>query len=854
MPSDEKHVFSYLAPIPTYEEATSSRPSSSNSRRGPEEISDDAERQGLLHHDEPTRRSNYVPPAVESARTSVDSLDALEVDEEADVRREMQEMDIEEPATSRTPLSNRFKRFANFTNPFHSFRQLAPNFKWRWPQIDWQALDANRIVIVGRLFGVMILGGLMYLLFAADLITFGSTRSPYVFRPDVVRSYVMDTIQEGNRIPEYLQKITQYPHVAGTEGNYVLGQWVEEVFKEAKLDKPYLERFDVYLNYPRKDGRRVAIVSPKDQQWEAKIEEDNEETYVFHGHAASGDVTGPLIYANFGSREDFAHLQALGVDLRGSIVLVRYYGTETDRALKVKAAELAGAKACIIYSDPAQDGAVLGPTFPDGRFMPEDGVQRGAVSLMSWVVGDVLSPGFAATPGEKRRDRVHDSLGLNKIPSMPLSWRDARHLLTSLQGHGRKLEGNWTGEPHTEYWTGDMATSPHVNLRNEQDEELRQPIYNVLAQIQGWETSAKKVVIGNHRDAWCTGAADPGSGTAILLELARVFGALVDEGWKPLRTIEFASWDGEEYNLIGSTEHVEQFGEADTVAYINVDVGVTGIDLKAAGSPLLTRALRSALHRVLDPQTNEALFNRWSPDGQRGLAGLGAGSDYVAYQCLAGVPSIDLSFTGDKFPYHSCYDNYVWMEKFGDTQFAYHKTLAQILGLIILDLADHALLPLDLDAYVTSLNTYIDRLDRDINGALPVNDLKQEQSLDVEPLRAAVRTISPHVVSYQDFDNAWHAQIMASGGFETTSMAKQRHSRNDRLGSFERHLRSTEGIVNRTQFKHVVFGPQKWSGYDEAFFPGIRDYIEAGEMRNAQDEVVKVADIIVQAAQSLGGG
>lgn len=857
MPSDEKHTFEYLAPapIPTYEEAISSRPSSSsNLRVGPEEISDDAERQGLLERD-PATRNNYAPPTVESERSSLDSLDGLGVDEDIQVRREMQQMDIEDPADSdsnRSLLSNRFKRFTSFTSSFPSlpsFGRFIPSCSL--PRINWESIDSNRAIILGRLFGAMIIGGLVYVLVMSDVMSFGRNRNINMFKPDSVRNYMIDGINESKKIPEYLERITNTPHIAGTEGNYVLGEWVEELFKAGGLTDVHMERFDVYLNYPRKGDRRVAIVSPDNQKWEAQLEEDHAETFVFHGHSASGDVTGHLIYANYGSREDFAYLKQKGVSLDGAIVLVRYYGSQGDRALKVKAAELAGAAGCIIYSDPAQDGYLKGPVFPNGRFMPEDGVQRGAVSLMSWVVGDVLTPGWASLPGEKKRLKPSESAGLVKIPSMPLSWRDAKHLLHSLKNHGTKMDGGWVGDPETEYWTGD-ASSPRVNLKNIQDEVEKQPIYNVLGRIQGLEQGYQKVIIGNHRDAWCSGGADPGSGTAIMLDVIRQFGDLQRQGWAPLRTIEFASWDGEEYNLIGSTEHVE--GRVDelkkeAVAYINLDTAVTGTNFHVAGSPLLEKPLKSTIARVADPSTNRAIRDSWEKQGRK-LEGLGAGSDYVAFQDIAGVPSIDLSWEGDEFPYHSCYDNYEWMAKYGDPDWAYHKSMAHVLALLILELADHALVPLDLEAYSKAIGKYVDTLEKDVNGALP-DSSKASGGLDVGPLRSAVEVLNAKFPEVLQFDNAWHASVFASGGFESNAIGMQRMNRNDKVSYFEKMLLDEAGLVNRTQFKHVIFGPQLWSGYDEAFFPGIRDWIEAGDMRKAQEEVSKVAEIITKAANTL---
>lgn len=853
----DKSQYEHL-PIPTYEEATSSRPASSQSRLGPEEISDDAERQGLLGSSH-----NYRPPTVESPRPSLDSLDGIEHDGEDSVRREMQQMDIEDPlsdsSSNRSLLRYRLsKSFSNFTNSFSSltlpsFRQYFSGISW--PRINYEQLDANRVVILGRLFGVFLIMGVVYVLIASDVLSFGRNRMgmAQMYDPEAIKIFVQSHMNDHGHMQQYLEHITNFPHVAGTEGNYVLGEWVAELFKSSELEDVEMERYDVYLNYPRKDGRRVAIVDPEDLKWEAKIEEDQEGDLVFHGHSKSGDVTGPLIYANFGSQSDFKFLEDQGISVKDAVVIVRYYGTQGDRALKVKAAELAGAVGCIIYSDPAQDGFVQGPTFPDGRFMPPDGVQRGAVSLMSYVVGDVLTPGWASTPENTQRLKPEDSAGLNKIPSIPLSWNDAKHLLESLKGHGKKMDSDSTSVPDFEYWTGNQD-SPKVNLKNIQDEVQTQPIYNVLGKISGWEDPEKKIVVGNHRDAWCTGAADPGSGTAIMLEIVRIFGELRRLGWRPIRTVEFASWDGEEYNLIGSTEYVEN-REVDLrqngIAYLNVDVGVTGQQFHAAASPMFDTSLLHTLNRVGDPSTGKSMREVWDSNSQT-IENLGAGSDFVAFQDIAGTSSIDMSFKGARFPYHSCYDNFEWMAKFGDPDWSYHKAMGEIWALMILEFADKPLLPFDLGAYAKSMNAYIEDLNKYTSDA--VQAANADFTLDTSALTEATKILAAEAQRFHSFDSAWRDFVFGSGGFESTAMGQARYDHNARLAQFETDLLDLSeggGLANRTQFKHVIFAPQAWSGYDDATFPAVRDAVDARLWDLAQSEVQKIAGIIEVAAGKL---
>jgi hypothetical protein len=639
--------------------------------------------------------------------------------------------------------------------------------------------------------------------------------------------------------------------------------------QSAGFDEIQREEFQVYLNYPREDGRKLAIIDPPQLVWEATLEENDSATPVFHGHAKSGNVTGPLVYANFGSREDFQLLADRGISLNGSIALVRYYGTQPDRALKIKSAELAGAAGCIIYSDPSQDGFVNGPAYPKGRYMPTDGVQRGGVSLMSQVVGDVLTPGYASTPEEKDRMSPEDSPALVQIPSLPISWRDAQRLLQALEGHGSKVPEKWVGGvPKIQgWWTGDQD-SPTVHLMNLQDEETRQPIYNIHGKILGLEEQDKKIIIGNHRDSWCLGSVDPGSGTAVFMELIRVFGELLVYGWRPLRTIEFVSWDGEEYNLIGSTEHVEKEVEdlrANAYAYLNVDVGVSGPNFRVAGSPVFEHTVMSILNRISDPFANKTLKDIWDEKNQK-IDPLGAGSDYVAFQDIAGTSSIDFGFEGEPYPYHSCYESFDWMSNFGDPGFEYHKLLAQFWGLLLLDLSENPMLPFDMEAYGRYVTGWVKDLD----------EFAKSKKADVNTKRMheAAATLEANAAQFQEWTRVWHDSVWGSGGYESNVMAIQRVNHNMQMASFDTHLLDlADGggvsfgsissilklkliimlmqIPNRTQFRHVVFGPELWAGYDASIFPAIRDSINTGNWSLAQYWIDRVADTVDLASGKL---
>ncbi|RDL42184.1 PA protein [Venustampulla echinocandica] len=884
---DEKSKYEAL-PIPSYEEATGSSSRTSTPNHTPDEDGIPAELEGLLGADAggrlpvPTRRQGYrPPPSVEDARESLEQHDTFlnqheeprgsEGDEEDRVRQEMEEMDIEEEA-HRTPQSAWGKRISSISQ---SLSSIHLPFRWRWKwkinlhmpgglreRIKWPQITADACILIGRCFAIILIMIVVYFLFMSDIFTGAAQRMGQVFDPENVRMHVQ-AMADAGRIESHLRVITQEDHLAGTKGDYVLAKYVEGVFISSGLEDVRKDEYQVYLNYPKEGGRKVEILGKDGSvSWSAKIDEDpvytdppRQQTPVFHGHSRSGDVTGPIIYANYGSREDFKRLYDSGIETKGAIALVRYYGSQGDRALKVKAAEMAGFAGCIIYSDPADDGFVKGDVAPNGRYMPENGAQRGAVSLMSWVVGDVLTPGWGSTKGAKRISKDNNPRLVN-IPSVPLSWGDAQHLLEAIKGIGQACPDEWKGGiPKVEYWTGDLS-GPKVHLLNDQDEVEEQPIWNVMGKITGVEQNEKSIIVGNHRDAWVYGASDPGSGTAVMLEVAHIFGDLVRRGWRPLRTIEFASWDGEEYNLIGSTEYVESNIDQlrkDGFAYLNVDVGVVGPEFRAAGSPVFQKSLLRVLERISDPFKNATLRELWDTHGSH-LEGLGAGSDYVAFQDIAGTSSLDFGFDGPPYPYHSAHDNFEWMATAVDPGFQYHKVLAQIWALLILDYADRLVMPFDISAYSASLTAWSMDLGNwaENKGANQAGNTKWS----IEPLREAVLQFANDARKFEQWELEWDAIILGGGGFETSVLAAHRQSHNTRMANFETNLLDLEeggGIPNRTQFKHVVFGPQLWSGYDEAFFPSIRDAVEAGDWTLAKAQVEKVANIIKQASSRLVG-
>ncbi|KAL1835470.1 hypothetical protein VTJ49DRAFT_6670 [Mycothermus thermophilus] len=760
-------------PIPTYEEAIAAG-SAWHRDVDPRDHASatEAEGQSLLtgrHASDPSssnpprgrRPRGYRPPTVEtddesdlfsSSDSETDSEDEREA---AQVRREMQELEIDDSEVHRRARLSWGKRIGLLSLPQWRWR-----WRWRLPSLrrdrgsasgsaggDSQGADGAGsgpsgtgaeetestrsrwffrppslpkfgsgalFLLVARTLALLMLMGFVYLLFASDLFSGMARRmGSRMFDPESVRVHVQASV-DPRRIRDHLKHFTRYAHLAGTAGDFALMEDTEMLFRKYGLEGVTRDVYHVYLNYPKAGGRAVEIFGADGKPtWSAKLEEDDvgglsagRQTFVFHAHSKSGDVKGPLVYANYGSKADFQALKDRGVETHGAIALVRHHGSQPDLALKVKAAQEAGFIGCLTYSDPADDGFLKGPTAPSGRFVPQDGVQRGSVSLRHWVVGDVLTPGWGSKDNMPRM-KVGQTKGLINIPSLPLAWRDAKPLLQALKGFGQRVPDGWAGgvPDVPEWWTGN-ASSPVVRLKNEQHEIERQPIWNVYGYIAGIEQSNKKVIIGNHRDSVASGAVDAHSGTAVMMELVRILGDLVARGWQPLRTIEFASWDGSEYNLIGSTEYVEQNEDAlreDAVAYINLDRIATGGTFRAAGSPAFRTLLLQILNRVADPHYNTTLRDRWfKRKGE--IEPLGMDSDYVAFQNIVGASSLDIRFDGDQpYPTRSAHGNYDLVERVIDPGLIYHTLMGQVLGLLILELADAPLLPLDLSLYADSL-------------------------------------------------------------------------------------------------------------------------------------------------------
>jgi N-acetylated-alpha-linked acidic dipeptidase len=583
-------------------------------------------------------------------------------------------------------------------------------------------------------------------------------------------------------------------------------------------------------------------------------------------------VTGDIVYANYGMPEDYKLLERLGISVKGKIVITRYGGGW--RGLKPQLAQEHGAIGCLIYSDPGDDGFASEEGWPAGRQRPSQGVQRGSVQKMMIYAGDPLTPGVGATKDAKRLTRETAETIL-KIPALPISWADAQPLLEALSGPQapRIFRG---GLPITYHVGGVDAAKVHLTVKS--DWSLK-PIYNVIAMMKGSEYPDQWIVRGNHHDGWVFGANDPLSGNVVLMEEVKAIGQLAKGGWKPKRTLVYASWDAEEPGLIGSTEWAETHAaelQKKAVAYINSDSNDRGF-FGAEGSHSLQTLVNQVTDEVTDPQKGVSVSTRMRAKLAVDAAGssarestkkaadaagkgdeiplepLGSGSDYTAFIQHLGVASLNIGFGGEGNgggEYHSIYDSYDHYVKFGDPDFSYGVALAKTAGRIMLRLADADTLPMRfqpvsaaIDGYLKELKTLVDKQKSDdeklakllasnayqlaSDPAKPLAPPKAEapvQALDFAALDAATARLSKATAS---FDAAYSASV------GHTSKAQQ--SQIEQLMSgMEQGLTAPEGLPGRPWFHHMVYAPGMLTGYGAKTLPGVREAIESRRWAEAQ--------------------
>ncbi|KAI0972713.1 N-acetylated-alpha-linked acidic dipeptidase-like protein 2 [Xylaria arbuscula] len=634
-------------------------------------------------------------------------------------------------------------------------------------------------------------------------------------------------------------------HVAGT--NMTMADWTADRFRENGWNASVVS-YNVYLNYPVNKSLSLTYSNGSTFQpllAEAVLEVDETTSYpnrvpTFHGYSASGSAEAEFVYVGRGQQDDFARLKELGVSLEGKIAISRYGGP--FRGLKVKNAQENGMIGTVIFTDTGDDGNFTEANgyaaYPDGPARNPTAVQRGSVQFLSIYPGDPTTPGYPSRDDSPRADR-HAVMPM--IPSIPISYVDAIPILAALNGHGVDGEAvnrtRWVGALNVSYSTGPApgATISMSNLMR----DVYTDICDTIGIINGTAPD-ETIIIGNHRDAWIVGgAADPNSGTAIIVEMSRAFGKLLAQGWRPKRNIVLCSWDAEEYGLVGSTEWVEEYIPwlTDTaISYLNIDVGASGAWPYFDATPELHEISTNVMKKVPWMDTNRTMYDAWVEFTGGEIGVLGSGSDYTSF-VHKGIGAIDVSANGGSndpvYHYHSNYDSYHWMTNFGDPEFLAHKYMTKYLALLAYNLATEDSLPLNVSNWATQMEIYYSDLLDTIDST--------SDTLDTSLLRSA---LDEFTIGTREIE-ALEQQAIANNDTSLTTLVN--HKKRD----FQRGFVSQGGLPNREFFQNLIFAPGLDTGYAPTTFPGITESFLAGNLSVAAEYVKRTADAILVAANII---
>jgi len=664
------------------------------------------------------------------------------------------------------------------------------------------------------------------------------------------------SIQNADEEKRQHRIFTQEPHIAGSKRNNELADHIAAEWKKQGLEDVIIHRYDVYGTNPK--SASLEMIAPTHYQAllrEAPLDADPDSKNpaiggAWLGMSISGEVTAPVIYAHSGNPEDYDLLRKHGISVKDKIVLVRYSNPYSYRGFKALTAQREGAAAMLVYSDPQEDGYKKGKVDPDGPWGPEYHIQRGAITYDFMVPGDPQTPGWASVPSA-RRIPIEEAVSAPKIMALPLSWHDAKPLLESMDGPVAPKD--WQGGLSFDYHFGGGRVK--ARLKIEMDNGI-QPYYVVEGRIRGSDLPDEWVVMGNHRDAWVFGGVDPSSGTASMMELTRALGELKKQGTRPRRTLVVCSWDGEEVGLTGSTEWGEQFADelrAKAVAYINVDEATSCPNFHGQAVASLAPMLEETTRTLQDP-SGKNLYEAWKEtvererkegqqSGQFNASGasnqtladtrIGSGSDHTVFLNFIGMPVLGLGFDGDYGVYHSAYDDFYWMNHFGDSGYKYHTLMSQLWGVTALRLANADLLPFDFATYASNIRQFVNDLTRanekTMRGQSPSavrSSEAQQPALDLKPIAAAIDDLE---VAGKKL-NASLKQRLSSGPLDPQLASTLNHG----MMQVERNWLNPDGIPGRPWFKHILYGAR--FTYAHLELPGLTEAVEKQDWPTAKHQ------------------
>lgn len=655
---------------------------------------------------------------------------------------------------------------------------------------------------------------------------------------------IMASIPDTAMMREYHYALTRRPHHAGTVANYELGLYIRDRLQEFGYETEMV-KYDILVPWPGPNPQRITLVEP--ERVEISVIEppmpEDPDTYAegalppMAAYVTPGDVSGELVYANYGRILDYRLLDEMGVSLEGKIVIVRYGGSPGQmRGMKVREAANRGAVGVIIYSDPEDDGYVLGDVYPKGRWRPPTGVQRGSYLDVPLYPGDPLTPFEPSIEGVERLS-MEEAANIQKIPAHPISYGEAEKLLRHIDGP--VVPPEWQGGLPITYHIGPGPAK--VEMHIEFDYRQR-PVWDVFGLLRGAVEPDRFVLTAGHRDGWVLGARDPTSGAVSLLETARGIAEAVKQGFTPRRTIVIGSWGGEDFFLLGSTEWGEQMAEElqqNMVLYINRESYTAGT-WGASGNHSIEQFVMETARDAPHP-SGKSLYEAWVAQrgGGVGLRPLGSGSDYTVFIDHLGVPSLNVGYGSGNGVYHSLYDTFEFYQRFGDPGYVYGVALADMVGRMIMRLANAEVLPFDFTGSGDAIAQYVDELiDMDTGGRLQ-SELRRMAGANAE-MRAIAATA-----------NAVYQQVLRGGAEWVQQNQETLDQVNALIMKAERDLIDERGLPRRPWYRNLVYAPGYYEGYAAKTLPGVREMMEDGMWDEARVQAGRVVEAIQRATATL---
>jgi N-acetylated-alpha-linked acidic dipeptidase len=638
----------------------------------------------------------------------------------------------------------------------------------------------------------------------------------------------------------YSRDLSREVHIAGTPAQARTRDYVINLMKQWGLQTE-VRTYDVWMPHTTiVQAWRVAPDTLVLNLAEGPVPEDTtswtqHEAVIANGYSGTGDVTAPVVYVNYGLIEDYAQLDSMGVSVKGKIAIARY--GRSYRGIKAREAEKHGAVGLIIYSDPQDDGFVRGDVYPEGPMRPAQGVQRGSILNPD---GDPSTPGYPSRPGAKRIPI--DSLPVSHIPVIPMSYGNAAKLLSGLKG--KDVPRSWQGGLSFHYHAGPGPVAARLVVESDTATAAIKPIWDTFGIVRGSEYPDQVVIIGGHRDAWGPGAADNVSGTVSVLEAAHAVAEAVKQGMRPKRTIIFATWDAEEWGLLGSTEYVEDDSlrlKRGGVAYFNQDVAAQGPSFSGGGSPSLRSTLRDITKHVEDPSGKGSVYDVWrshshvSAGEEPRMGDPGGGSDFAGFYNHLGIPIAEWGFGGAGGVYHSVYDSYHWMATFGDPTFEYHAAAARIGVAMMLRLANADIIPYDYVEFAATMQRYLPALDSAFAA--------HHWDVSSAKLGAAIGRMA---TAAQQFTST-RDSALAKGAPDHATIQRT----NDALLRVERSLTRPEGLNGRSWYRNLIYVADEDNGYANMVFPTINEAIRAGDRDRTMRELADLTTRFDAAAQAI---